>query len=117
MKCLLLACTLLLGSCMSLEYDLDAVPIPVSAQSAPATANEVTPFQLKAKHILWVHGALGRSVPNVTEMIESVIDGHDRIAGLRITQSGGFHEWLATHLSLTTVRMKTVVIEGQLVRD
>ena len=119
MKYALLAWMLVFSGCMSLQYDLDSVAIPLLAKAAPADldASKVTPFRVTSKDILWAHGAFGRSMPDVAEMLNSVIDGHDRVAGFRVTQSGGFHEWLAVHLSLTLVRMKTVVIEGQLIRD
>jgi hypothetical protein len=42
--------------------------------------------------------------------------GSDGVASLRVRQGAGFHDWLLTHLTLTLVRMKTVVVEGEVVR-
>ena len=55
--------------------------------------------------------------PDVAGLVTEAAEGYDRIADFRIRQSGSFHDWLLTHLSATLVRMKTVVITGQLVRD
>lgn len=107
-----------LGSaCMSLDYDLSGVPIPVSAKPAPVDAVHVEPFRLEVRHTLWAHGLLGRSTPDVATLVSKLAEGHDRIAGFRVTQSGNIHHWLLTHLSLTLVRMKKVTIEGQFVSD
>lgn len=104
------------AACQTLDYDLASVPIPVSAKPAEP-GSEVVPFELKGKNVLWVHGLFGKSQPEVAALVAERSRGFDRIAGFRVRQAGGFHDWLLTHLSLTLVRMKTVVIEGQLVRD
>ena len=108
---------LLLSACVSLEYDLGSVPVPISAKPAGADAAQVQAFEIEAKNILWVDGLAGRSQPDVAALLTEQAAGWDRIADLRVTQGATFHDWLIAHLSLTLVRMKTVVIEGQLVRD
>ena len=107
----------LVVSCVSLDYDLSSVPIPISAKAAEAGASSVVPFEIEANNYLWVDGLLGRSQPDVAELVREKAAGYDRIANFRVTQSAGFHDWLIAHLSVTLVRMKTVVIEGELVRD
>lgn len=66
---------------------------------------------------LWAHGAFGHTPPDVAALLADEARGYDRVAGLRVEQRSGFHQWLVAHLSLTLVRMRTVVIEGQLVKD
>ncbi|MCA8943144.1 MAG: hypothetical protein KDB80_11340, partial [Planctomycetes bacterium] len=107
---------LLLAACGSLHYDLSSVPIPISAKPAEPGAH-VDPLHIESKNVLWVHGLFGQSEPDVTALVTEAAAGYDRIAGFRVVQSGSFHDWLLTHLSATLVRMKTVRIEGQLVRD
>ena len=75
------------------------------------------PFRIEERSILWVHGLLGQSSPDVAALVAEAGRGYDRIAGFRVSVAGGFHDWLLTHLSGALVRMKTVVIEGELVRD
>lgn len=114
--CAVLLLALLSSGCGTLQYDLSSVPVPVSAKpAAPGVAFD--PLELDAKSVLWVHGLFGDSQPDVAKMVADAAQGYDRIAGFRVRQAGGFHDWLLTHLSLTLVRMKTVTIEGQLVRD
>lgn len=105
------------SGCMSLEYDLAEIPIPVSAKPAEPGAGQVEQFRIEVNNVLWVHGLFGRDQPDVAALVANEAHGHDRIAGFRVRQQGSFHGWLAAHLSLTLVRMRTVVIEGQLVRD
>ena len=114
----LMLLALLSVSCVSLDYDLATVPVPVSAKPAEV-GGEVEPFRIEATNVLWVHGLFGHTPPppDVAELVAEKAQGWDRIAGFRVRQEGRFHQWLATHLSLTLVRMRTVVIEGQLVRD
>ena len=117
------ACLLVVAStgCMSLEYDLSGVPLPVSAKPADAGAASVEPFVIEARSVLWAHGLFGRSTPDVGELVRTLVEergaGVDRIANFRVRQTSNVHQWLATHLSLTLVRMRRVVVEGQLVRD
>ena len=103
--------------CVSLDYDLSAVPIPVSAK--PAVPGEVTAerFRIEAKNVLWVNGLFGRSTPDVAALVVERAQGYDRIADFKVSQETNVHQWLLTHLSLTLVRMRTVVIQGQLIRD
>lgn len=112
-----LALAFLASSCFSLEYDLASVPIPISAKPAEPGASEVTAFQIRERSTLWVHGLLGRSAPDVAALVAERAEGYDRIARFRVRQESGFPQWLETHLSLTLVRSKRVVIEGDLVRD
>lgn len=103
-------------ACVSLDYDLSSIPVPVSAKPADPDAGEIEPFTIEAKNVLWVHGLFGRSSPDITALVLEESKGYDSIAGFRVQQKSNFHQWLLTHLSLTLVRMRTVVIEGQLVR-
>lgn len=107
---------LLAGACAPLEYDLTGVPLPISAKPVAAGPN-VTPLRIEARNTLWVHGVLGHDTPDVGALVTEASAGYDRIAGFRVKQETNVHHWLLTHLSLTLVRMKRVVIEGQLVRD
>ena len=66
--------------------------------------------------VLWAHGLFGQSEPDVAKLVSDAARGHDQIA-FRVRVSAGFHDWLLTHLTATLVRVKTVVIEGQLVKD
>lgn len=105
------------AGCLSLDYDLSTVPVPVSAKPAEPSAAEVVPFELEARNVLWIHGLFGHRQPDVAALVAEKALGYDRIAGFRVSQTTNVHQWLLTHLSLTLVRMRTVVIEGQLVRD
>jgi hypothetical protein len=111
------ALVVVLAGCVSLDYDLSTVPIPVSAKPAIPEDGEVEPFTIEAKNYLWVHGLFGESTPDVAALVAERSKGYDRIVGFRVQQTSNIHQWLLTHLSLTLVRMRTVVIEGQLVRD
>jgi len=111
------ATSLLLASCVSLDYDLTEVALPISAKPEPEGGAEVVPFRIESKNVLWIHGLAGQSEPDVAELVNEAAAGYDRIAGFRVTQGSSGHGWFLTHLSLTLVRMKSVVIEGQLVRD
>jgi hypothetical protein len=105
------------SSCMSLDYDLSSVPLPMSAKPAETGAGEVESFEIEARHILWVHGLFGRTSPDVAALVRERAEGYDRIAGFRVSQSSSIHHWLTTHLTLSLIRMRTVHIEGELVRD
>lgn len=107
----------LLASCVSLDYDLTEVALPISAKPEPEGGGEVLPFRIERKNVLWIHGLAGQSEPDVSELVNEAAAGYDRIAGFRGSQVSSGHGWFITHLSLTLVRMKGVVIEGQLVRD
>ena len=113
----LLLATALCAGCVSLDYDLSAIPVPISAKPEPAGEAEVVPFRIERKNVLWVHGLAGQSEPDVTALVTEAAAGYDRIADFRVYQASSGHGWFITHLSLTLVRMKTVVIEGQLVKD
>ncbi len=106
----------LAASCVSLDYDLSGLSMPVSAKPAEATAATVEPFEIEAKNVLWIHGLFGHEQPDVAALLAERAEGYDAVAGFRVRQTSNIHQWLATHLSLTLVRMRTVVIEGQLVR-
>lgn len=102
-------------ACVSLDYDLSQVPVPISAK--PATSGEVEPFAIEAHNVLYVHGLFGRNPPSVEELVSERAQGYDGIANFRVRQTSNVSQWLLTHLSLTLVRMRTVEIEGELVRD
>src|SRR5262245_12522085 len=108
---------LLATACLSLDYDLSAVPVPVSAKPAEVGSQETVPFRVEARNMLWVDGLFGRHVPDVAALVTEQARGYDCIADFRVSQETNIHQWLLTHLTLSLVRMKTVVIRGQLVRD
>ncbi len=112
-----LACIVLTGGCGTIEYDLSTVPIPVSAKPADPNSGTIVPLEIEKKSILWVHGLLGQTSPDVAAFVAEAAHGYDRIAGFRVSVSAGFHDWLLTHLSGTLARFKTVSIEGHLVKD
>ena len=104
-------------ACVSFDYDLSSVPVPVSAKPAEAGAREVVPFRVEARNVLWFDGLFGHTPPDVAALVTEQARGHDRVAAFKVRHDTNFHQWLLTHLSLTLVRMKTVVITGQLVND
>lgn len=108
---------LLAGGCVSLDYDLSSVPVPVSAKPADPGQGEVEPFRIEARNVLWLDGLFGHETPDVAALVAARAQGYDRIADFKVSQETNIHQWLLTHLSLTLVRMKTVVIEGELVRE
>ena len=108
---------LVTAGCVSLDYDLSTVPVPISAKPAEPGAAEVVPFEVEVHNVLWLDGLFGHEPPDVATLVAEKARGYDRIADFRVRQESSFHEWLLTHLSLTLVRMKTVVVRGQLVRD
>ena len=112
-----LALALQAASCVALDYDLSSVPVPVSAKPAEPGQGEGVPFRIEARNLLWFDGLFGRRTPDVGLLVSEQARGYDRIANFRVSQESSFHQWLLTHLTLTLVRMKTVVIQGQLVRD
>jgi hypothetical protein len=105
------------GACVTVDYDLSSVPVPVSAKQAEPGTAEAVPFRIEARNVLWFDGLFGRSTPDVAALVTKEARGYDRIADFRVSNETSFHQWLLTHLSLTLVRMKTVVVRGQLVRD
>jgi hypothetical protein len=107
---LLLASCALLAGCSSLEYDLDAVPFPVSASPARAAGE---PFEVTGKSVLWVHGLFGESRADVAGMLQDACDPCASVANFRASASPSFHDWLVTHLTLGLVRMKTVTVRGE----
>lgn len=103
-----------LAGCMSLDYDLASVPVPVSAKPA-ADGADATRFHVHARQSLWFHGLFGRSQPDVAALLAERARGSEGVASFRVTQRSGLHEWLLAHLSLTLYRSRTVTIEGELV--
>jgi hypothetical protein len=116
-RMLVLSLVLLAAGCVSLDYDLSSVPVPVSAKPAEPGQGVVEPFRIEARSVLWCDGLFGRSTPDVAALVRAKAQGSDRIASFRVGQETNFHQWLLTHLTLSLVRMKTVVIEGELVRE
>ncbi len=88
---------------------------PASVEVSAAASVEA--FRVEQRELLWVHGIFGRSAPDVSEMLASELEDCDRVTGFRVSQRTNVHQWLLTHLTLSLVRMKTVVVEGQRVRD
>ena len=115
-KSLTLLLVLVSTSCMSLDYDLSAVPVEISAKPNVAPDAETEPLRIEARNILWVHGYLGHDQPDVAALVADAAEGWDRVAGFRVRQVSNIHHWFTAHLSLTLVRMRKVVIEGVLVR-
>jgi hypothetical protein len=109
--------SLLSGACVTVEYDLSSVPLPISAKPAEPGSAEAVPFRIEARNVLWLDGLFGRRTPDVAALVAEAARGHDRITDFRVSQETNFHQWLLTHLTLSLVRMKTVVIRGELVRD
>jgi len=105
------------SGCLGLDYELSSVPIPISAKPAEPGSGEITSFRIEERNVLWLDGLFGHSAPDVAALVEAQAAGFDRIADFRVSQETNIHQWLLTHLTLSLVRMKTVVISGQLVRD
>jgi hypothetical protein len=104
----------LMTGCYSLEYDLSSIAIPISAKPDPTKGGTRSEFRIETKAIHWVHGLFGTSNPDVVALVQDISKGYDSISDFRVSVGGGFHDWLITHLSGTLVRMKTVVIEGEM---
>ena len=107
-------CCLLLAGCTSLEYDLAAVPFPVSASPAPTPGE---PFLATGKSILWVHGLFGKSEADVAALVRGADEPCTGVASFRAQASTSFHDWLVTHLTLGLIRMKTVTVTGERLRS
>lgn len=107
----------LLPSCGTTSYDLSLVPVPVLANDLGYEDVERAPFRETEKTVLWVHGLFGETVPDVGRIVRDKTEDAEAVVNFRVTRSAGFHDWLITHLSLTLVRMKTVTVEGELVRN
>ena len=105
------------AACVSLDYDLSGVPVPISAKPAEPSDGQVEPFEVEARNVLWFHGLFGHTQPDVAEMVSEAVPEGTRITGFRVQQKSNFHQWLLTHLSLTLVRMRKVVVTGELVRE
>jgi hypothetical protein len=108
-----LAAMALLTACSSLQYDLSGIPFPISASPLSSPMQGTQRFRLEQKHILWVHGLLGETQPDVKEGLLSNCLPCAGIADFRVTSSSNFWDWLGTHLSLGFVRLKTVTITGE----
>ena len=104
------------SACFSLDYDLSSIPIPLSASAADPTQGEIEPFRIEARNVLWMDGLFGHEQPDVAALVAEQARGCDAVANFRVSHETNFHQWLLTHLSLTLVRMKTVVISGELLR-
>jgi len=99
----------------TLEYDLSEVFVPVSAKPAGVAASTV-PFHLEGSDVQWVYGAFGESEADVGALLAKKAQGYDEVANFRVRYYSSFVDFLVTHLSLSLVRMKSVEIEGELVR-
>lgn len=96
---------------MSLQYDLDGLPFPVSASPVHG-ARGTEPFEITAKHTMYVHGLLGDSQPDVRQLLLDHCIPTAGIADFRVTSGANIFDWLGSHLSLGFVRLKTVKITG-----
>lgn len=104
--------------CSSFAYDLTEIDIEVSVKPEPAGSGaRVEPFSIETKNVLYVHGLFGEKIPDIRELLAEETAGADRIRNFRVRRFGNFWDWLGTHLSLSLVRLKTVVIEGDAVYD
>ncbi len=103
------------AACSSLRYDLASVPFPVSASPAASQAG-AEPFTTTGKSVLWVHGLLGESQPDVAALVTDACTPCDGVATFRVSTAASFHDWLLTHLTLGFVRMKTVTVSGERLR-
>ncbi|MBL8751353.1 MAG: hypothetical protein JNK78_19505 [Planctomycetes bacterium] len=101
--------------CMSLQYDLGAVPFAVSASPAPKGAR-TEPFVATGKSVLWVHGLLGDSQADVATLVKEAVGDCAGVANFRVASAASFHDWFLTHLTLGLVRMKTVTVTGDRLR-
>ncbi len=115
MRSLLPLTLLVAAGCQTLRYDLGSLPFPVSASPVrdPAAGDR---FVFTAKHVLWVHGLAGESSPDVAGQLLANVLPCAGIADFRVQVGSSFHDWLATHLSLGFVRMKTVTVTGLRIR-
>jgi hypothetical protein len=111
-----LAAALLLAGCATTDYDLSPVEVPVHSNRLGSEGEVVSAFRLEMKSILWLHGLLGERLPEIAALVAGEAKGHDAVVNFRVTRRTRFHDWLATHLSFTAIRMQTVVVEGDLVR-
>lgn len=109
--CALFALLAPAAACSSLRYDLATVPFAVSASPAPAGA-ATEPFAVTGKSVLWVHGLFGESEADVAALVQEACGPCAGVVNFRASAGASFHDWLATHLSLGLVRMKTVTITG-----
>ena len=113
---LLLPFVLLLATgCQTFDYDLRNLPFPVGASPINDTSAGDR-FVLTGKHVLWVHGLAGESRPDVAAELLANCLPCAGIADFRVQVGASFHDWLATHLSLGFVRMKTVTVTGLRIR-
>lgn len=99
-----------LAACAHLQYDLDRLPFPVSASAVRGAQGDR--FTLTDKHVLWVHGLLGESQPDVQGELLANVQPCTGISEFRVTSGTSFHDWLVSHLTLGLIRMKTVTVTG-----
>ena len=55
--------------CVSLDYDLSSVPVPISAKPASAEAGTVEDFRIEVRNTLYVHGLFGHEQPDVAALV------------------------------------------------
>ncbi len=111
-RCLSLLPLALAAGCAHLQYDLSAMPFPVSAAPLRGGGVETRRFTLTDKHVLWVHGLCGESQPDVQGELLANVTPCAGIADFRVTSASSFHDWLVSHLTLGLIRMKTVTVTG-----
>lgn len=102
-----------LAACHSLDFRLDGVPFPVSASPAGSFAGKVEPFEVKARSVLWVHGLLGQTRPDVAALVREAGGDCQAMVDFRVTAGASVHDWIITHLTLGLVRSKSVTITGK----
>jgi hypothetical protein len=102
--------------CANLQYELDDLPFPVSASPYRGAADQADRFVVTDKHVLWLHGLLGETQPDVEgELLANCIPCAG-LADFRVTASASLHDWLVTHLTLGLIRMKSVTVTGVRIR-
>lgn len=99
------------ASCSAMRYDLGEVPFPVRADAGPRGGGEV--FELKSKHVMYVHGLFGQKQPEVAALLRERCAGATEVTDFRVTAGPNLWDWLGTHLSLGFVRLKTVHVTGR----
>jgi hypothetical protein len=110
--CLFALASAILPGCATTTFDLSGVSVPVRADCVVPAGAIVVPFRVEAKSILWFHGLLGERVPDVAAIVKAQAADCDEVVNFRVRHVTKFPDWLATHLSLSLVRGKTVVVEG-----
>lgn len=112
---LFLACAVTTG-CATVRFDLDRLPFPVSASPYRGDPQLADRFTMQEKHVLWLHGLVGETQPDVQGQLLANCLPCAGLADFRVSTTTTFHDWLVTHLTLGFVRMKSVTVTGVRIR-